>query len=75
MVLIIVSLGLVCLLMLITIILQHFMITAERDKIKSCKNTAEGFIPTMYCLESKATPVTPATILNHELKQKASKQG
>ncbi|KAL1277320.1 hypothetical protein QQF64_023993 [Cirrhinus molitorella] len=45
------------------------MITAERDKLKSCKSTAEGFYQTMFCLESKATP------LNNELKKKASKQG
>ncbi|KAL1249449.1 hypothetical protein QQF64_020454, partial [Cirrhinus molitorella] len=64
-----VSLGHICLLLLIVIILQQFMITAERDKIKSCKSTAEGFYQTMFCLESKATP------LNNELKKNASKQG
>ncbi|KAL1281244.1 hypothetical protein QQF64_000047 [Cirrhinus molitorella] len=40
-VLIAVSLGLICVLLLVFIILQHITITAERDLIKSYKNTAE----------------------------------
>ncbi|KAL1281233.1 hypothetical protein QQF64_000036 [Cirrhinus molitorella] len=36
-----VSLGLICVLLLVFIILQHITITAERDLIKSYKNTAE----------------------------------
>ncbi|KAL1281234.1 hypothetical protein QQF64_000037 [Cirrhinus molitorella] len=40
-VLIAVSLGLICVLLLVFIILQHITITAERDLIKSYKNTVE----------------------------------
>ncbi|XP_059366394.1 CD209 antigen-like protein A [Carassius carassius] len=82
-VLLTVSLGLVCILLLITIILQHFMITAERDKIKSYKSTAEEFNQTMYCLHSRYTEVeekkleleSKDTPLSNELKKDASKQG
>ncbi|KAL1281247.1 hypothetical protein QQF64_000050 [Cirrhinus molitorella] len=42
-VLIAVSLGLISVLLLVFIILQHITITAERDLIKSYKNTVEEF--------------------------------
>ncbi|XP_073698371.1 CD209 antigen-like protein C [Garra rufa] len=42
-----VSLGLICVLLLVFIILQHITITAERDLIKSYKNTVEEFNQTI----------------------------
>ncbi|KAL1281225.1 hypothetical protein QQF64_000028 [Cirrhinus molitorella] len=36
------SLGLICVLLLIFIILQHITITAEKDLIKSYKNTVKS---------------------------------
>lgn len=59
------------------------MITAERNEIKSYKNTAEGFTQTMYCLHSSYTELeqkklelqSKATPLSDELNKNASKQG
>ncbi|RXN25899.1 CD209 antigen-like protein [Labeo rohita] len=54
-VLITVSLGLICVLLLVFIILQHFTITAERDLIKSYKNTVEEFNQTINSLQDNYT--------------------
>ncbi|XP_058605277.1 CD209 antigen-like protein 2 [Onychostoma macrolepis] len=54
-VLITVGLGLICVLLLIFIILQHITITAERDLIKSYKNTVEEFNQTINSLQDKYT--------------------
>ncbi|KAL1281250.1 hypothetical protein QQF64_000053 [Cirrhinus molitorella] len=50
-----VSLGLICVLLLVFIILQHITITAERDLIKSYKNTAEEFNKTINSLQNNYT--------------------
>ncbi|XP_050961374.1 uncharacterized protein LOC127162621 [Labeo rohita] len=54
-VLITVSLGLICVLLLVFIILQHITITAERDLIKSYKNTVEEFNQTINSLQDNYT--------------------
>ncbi|KAL1281249.1 hypothetical protein QQF64_000052 [Cirrhinus molitorella] len=54
-VLIAVSLGLICVLLLVFIKLQHITITAERDLIKSYKNTAEEFNQTINSLQDNYT--------------------
>ncbi|XP_026066019.1 C-type lectin domain family 4 member M-like [Carassius auratus] len=54
-VLITVSLGLICVLLLIFIILQHNAVTADRDLIKSYKNTAEEFNQSINSLQDKYT--------------------
>ncbi|KAL1281232.1 hypothetical protein QQF64_000035, partial [Cirrhinus molitorella] len=54
-VLIALSLGLICVLLLVFIILQHITITAERDLIKSYKNTAEDFNQTINSLQDNYT--------------------
>ncbi|XP_042573192.1 CD209 antigen-like protein E [Cyprinus carpio] len=54
-VLITVGLGLICVLLLVFIILQHNTITAERDLIKSYKNTAEEFNQTINSLQDNYT--------------------
>ncbi|XP_016361974.1 CD209 antigen-like [Sinocyclocheilus anshuiensis] len=54
-VLITVGLGLICVLLLVFIILQHITITAERDLIKSYKNTAEEFNQTINSLQDSYT--------------------
>ncbi|KAL0202525.1 hypothetical protein M9458_000543, partial [Cirrhinus mrigala] len=53
-VLITVSLGLICVLLLVFIILQHITITAERDLMKS-KNPAEEFNQTINSLQANYT--------------------
>ncbi|RXN37171.1 complement C3-like protein [Labeo rohita] len=53
-----VSLGLICVLLLVFIILQHFTITAERDLIKSYKNTVEEFNQTINSLQNNYTNLT-----------------
>ncbi|KAI2668912.1 CD209 antigen [Labeo rohita] len=50
-----VSLGLICVLLLVFIILQHITITAERDLIKSYKNTVEEFNQTINSLQDNYT--------------------
>uniref|UniRef100_A0A8C2A2P0 C-type lectin domain-containing protein n=1 Tax=Cyprinus carpio TaxID=7962 RepID=A0A8C2A2P0_CYPCA len=50
-VLITVGLGLICVLLLVFIILLHITITAERDLIKSYKNTVEEFNQTINSLQ------------------------
>uniref|UniRef100_A0A672QEI9 Si:ch73-343l4.8 n=1 Tax=Sinocyclocheilus grahami TaxID=75366 RepID=A0A672QEI9_SINGR len=50
-----VGLGLICVLLLVFIILQHITITAERDLIKSYKNTAEEFNQTINSLQDSYT--------------------
>uniref|UniRef100_A0A672QEH8 Si:ch73-343l4.8 n=1 Tax=Sinocyclocheilus grahami TaxID=75366 RepID=A0A672QEH8_SINGR len=50
-----VGLGLICVLLLVFIILQHITITAERDLIKSYKNTAEKFNQTINSLQDSYT--------------------
>ncbi|XP_050965409.1 CD209 antigen-like protein E isoform X3 [Labeo rohita] len=47
------SLGLICVLLLVFIILQHITITAERDLIKSYKNTVEEFNQTNSLQDEK----------------------
>uniref|UniRef100_A0A673HIM7 CD209 antigen-like protein 2 n=1 Tax=Sinocyclocheilus rhinocerous TaxID=307959 RepID=A0A673HIM7_9TELE len=54
-VLITVGLGLICVLLLVFIILQHITITAERDLIKSYKNTVEEFNQTINSLQDSYT--------------------
>ncbi|XP_058643179.1 CD209 antigen-like protein C isoform X2 [Onychostoma macrolepis] len=54
-VLITVSLGLICVLLLVFIILQHITITAERDLIKSYKNTVKEFNQTINSLQDNYT--------------------
>ncbi|KAL1281229.1 hypothetical protein QQF64_000032 [Cirrhinus molitorella] len=54
-VLITVSLGFICVLLLVFIILQHITITAERDLIKSYKNTVEEFNQTTNSLQDNYT--------------------
>ncbi|KAL0202540.1 hypothetical protein M9458_000558, partial [Cirrhinus mrigala] len=53
--LITVSLGLICVLLLVFIILQNITITAERDLIKSYKNRVEEFSQTINSLEDNYT--------------------
>ncbi|KAL0202521.1 hypothetical protein M9458_000539, partial [Cirrhinus mrigala] len=53
--LITVSLGLICALLLVFIILQHITITAERDLMKSYKNTVEEFNQTINSLQDNYT--------------------
>ncbi|XP_016419836.1 CD209 antigen-like [Sinocyclocheilus rhinocerous] len=50
-----VGLGLICVLLLVFIILQHITITAERDLIKSYKNTVEEFNQTINSLQDSYT--------------------
>ncbi|KAL0202509.1 hypothetical protein M9458_000527, partial [Cirrhinus mrigala] len=50
-----VSLGLICVLLLVFIILQHNTITAERDLMKSYKNTAEEFNKSINSLQHNYT--------------------
>ncbi|XP_050961512.1 CD209 antigen-like [Labeo rohita] len=47
------SLGLICVLLLVFIILQHITITAERDLMKSYKNTVEEFNQTINSLQDE----------------------
>ncbi|XP_052410118.1 CD209 antigen-like [Carassius gibelio] len=54
-VLLTVGLGLICVLLLLFIILQHINITAEKDLIKSCKNTAEEFNQSINSLQDRYT--------------------
>ncbi|KAL0202486.1 hypothetical protein M9458_000504, partial [Cirrhinus mrigala] len=54
-VLITVSLGLICVLLLVFIILQHITITAERDLMKNYKNTVEEFNQTINSLQDNYT--------------------
>ncbi len=49
------GLGLICVLLLVFIILQHITITAERDLIKSYKNTVEEFNQTINSLQDNYT--------------------
>ncbi len=58
MVLITVGLGLICVLLLVFIILLHITITAERDLIKSYKNTVEEFNQTINSLQNNYTDLT-----------------
>ncbi len=55
MVLISVGLGIICVLLLVFIILQYITITAERDLIKSYKNTVEEFNQTINGLQDNYT--------------------
>ncbi|KAL1281253.1 hypothetical protein QQF64_000056 [Cirrhinus molitorella] len=66
-VLITVSLGLICVLLLVFIILQHITITAERDLIKSYKNTAEEFNQTINSLQNNYTELMTE---KHQLQNK-----
>ncbi|KAL1281204.1 hypothetical protein QQF64_000007 [Cirrhinus molitorella] len=54
-VMIAVSLGLICVLLLVFIILQRNTITAERNLIKSYKNTVEEFSQTINSLQDNYT--------------------
>ncbi len=69
MVLISVGLGIICVLLLVFIILQYITITAEKDLIKSYKNTVEEFNQTIREKESQVTS------LGEELKKETSKRG
>ncbi|XP_016419828.1 C-type lectin domain family 4 member M-like isoform X2 [Sinocyclocheilus rhinocerous] len=50
-----VGLGVICVLLLVFIILKHITITAERDLIKSYKNTVEEFNQTINSLQDSYT--------------------
>ncbi|XDV16009.1 hypothetical protein PO909_015904 [Leuciscus waleckii] len=50
-----VCLGLICVLLLVFITLQHITITAERDLLKSYKNTVEEFNHTIISLQDNYT--------------------
>ncbi len=69
MVLISVGLGIICVLLLVFIILQYITITAERDLIKSYKNTVEEFNQTIREKESQVKS------LSEELKKETSNRG
>ncbi|XP_051753624.1 natural killer cells antigen CD94-like isoform X10 [Ctenopharyngodon idella] len=78
-----VCLGIICVLLLVSIILQHISITAERESLfKSNKNTAEEFNQTINRLQHNYTDLTQkkleleskVTSLSEELKKAASKQ-
>ncbi|XP_050958521.1 C-type lectin domain family 4 member G-like [Labeo rohita] len=86
-----VSLWLICVLLLVFIILQHITITAERDLIKSYKNTVEEFNQTINSLQGNYTDLMiekhqlqnnfsfskklELETKSEELKEEASKQG
>ncbi|XP_052459458.1 CD209 antigen-like protein A isoform X1 [Carassius gibelio] len=57
-VLISVGLGVICVLLLVSIILLYITITAERDMIKSYKNTVEEFNQTINSLQHNHTDLT-----------------
>ncbi|RXN35699.1 CD209 antigen-like protein [Labeo rohita] len=84
------SLGLICVLLLVFIILQHITITAERDLMKSYKNTVEEFNQTINSLQDEKHQLqnnfnslsqkkleleARVTSLSEELKKKTSKRG
>ncbi|KAI2668938.1 C-type lectin domain family 17, member A [Labeo rohita] len=84
-----VSLGLICVVLLVFIILQHITITAERDLMKSYKNTVEEFNQTINSLQDEKHQLqnnfsslnqkkleleSRVTSLSEELKKEASKQ-
>ncbi|XP_048062453.1 uncharacterized protein LOC125277910 [Megalobrama amblycephala] len=48
-------LGVICVLLLVFIILQHINLTTERDLLKSYKNTAEEFNQTINSLQDNYT--------------------
>ncbi|XP_067236970.1 CD209 antigen-like protein E isoform X2 [Chanodichthys erythropterus] len=78
-VLITVSLGLICVLQLIFIILQYFMITAEREEMKSHKSKAEELDQTRFCIKANNTELTldlesSVTSSSDQSEKKASKQ-
>ncbi len=50
-----VGLGIICVILLVFIILQYITITAERDLIKSYKNTVEEFNQTINSLQDNYT--------------------
>ncbi|RXN37510.1 C-type lectin domain family 4 member G-like protein [Labeo rohita] len=60
-----VSLGLICVLLLVFIILQHNTITAERDLIKSYKNTVEEFNQTINSLQNNYTDLEKDQLQNN----------
>uniref|UniRef100_A0A9J7ZEZ0 C-type lectin domain-containing protein n=1 Tax=Cyprinus carpio carpio TaxID=630221 RepID=A0A9J7ZEZ0_CYPCA len=62
-VLITVGLGLICVLLLVFIILLHISITAERDLIKSYKNTVEEFKQTINSLQDNYTDLTQKNLV------------
>ncbi|XP_018938014.2 C-type lectin domain family 4 member E-like [Cyprinus carpio] len=62
-VLITVGLGLICVLLLVFIILLHITITAERDLIKSYKNTVEEFKQTINSLQDNYTDLTQKNLV------------
>ncbi|XP_050965386.1 CD209 antigen-like protein C isoform X2 [Labeo rohita] len=57
-VLITVSLGLICVLLLVFIILQHITITAERDLMKGYESTVEEFNQTINSLQDNYTDLS-----------------
>uniref|UniRef100_A0A8C2ILA7 C-type lectin domain-containing protein n=1 Tax=Cyprinus carpio TaxID=7962 RepID=A0A8C2ILA7_CYPCA len=62
-VLITVGLGVICVLLLVFIILLHITITAERDLIKSYKNTVEEFKQTINSLQDNYTDLTQKNLV------------
>ncbi|RXN37169.1 CD209 antigen-like protein [Labeo rohita] len=64
-----VSLWLICVLLLVFIILQNITITAERDLIKSYKNTVEEFNQTINSLQGNYTDLM---IEKHQLQNNFS---
>ncbi|XP_059409022.1 CD209 antigen-like [Carassius carassius] len=62
-VLISVGLGLLCVLLLVFIILLNITITAERDLIKSYKNTVEEFNQTINHLQDNHTDLTQKNLV------------
>ncbi|XP_059402200.1 CD209 antigen-like protein C isoform X1 [Carassius carassius] len=62
-VLITMSLGLICVLLLVFIILLHITITAERDLIKFYKNTVEEFNQTINSLQDNYTDLTQQNLV------------
>ncbi|KAL1281230.1 hypothetical protein QQF64_000033 [Cirrhinus molitorella] len=81
--LIAVSLGFICVLLLVFIILQHITITAERDLIKSYKNTAEEFNQTINSLQNNFSSLSQKNLeleinvisLSDKLKKESTKRG
>ncbi|KAL1281245.1 hypothetical protein QQF64_000048 [Cirrhinus molitorella] len=72
-----------CGVLLVFIILQHITITAERDLIKSYKNTAEEFNKTINSLQNNFSSLSQknleleinVTSLSEELKKESTKRG
>ncbi|XP_048051330.1 CD209 antigen-like protein 2 [Megalobrama amblycephala] len=65
-----VCLGIICVLLLVFIIVQHISITSERDLLSSYKNTAEEFNQTINSLQHKNTELALKKLkLEYELRK------